>query len=207
MGIPKIIHQTGPADKTKWHEKWEEWSNTWKMHFPDFEYKLWNDEMMDTFMKQNFSQFYYTKYIRYPKNIQRIDAWRYFVLLKEGGIYADLDFECFQNFFDELDQNKVNIAESPFKHWENWERVQNALIASPKHHPFWKFVIKDLLFTPITDEVLKTTGPFMLDRCINKASSDLYNILPSERFSGKEGRAIYDDTVSVHHGTYSWKYE
>ena len=44
--IPKIIHQTAPADKSKWHPIWEICQNSWKENFPspEYSYKFWNDD-------------------------------------------------------------------------------------------------------------------------------------------------------------------
>ena len=39
-GVPKIIHQTAPRDKTKWNPIWEPCQKTWRLHFPDYEYRI-----------------------------------------------------------------------------------------------------------------------------------------------------------------------
>jgi mannosyltransferase OCH1-like enzyme len=203
--IPKIIHQTGPTDKTKWHPMWEKWSESWKIHFPDFEYKLWTDEMMDHFMKTEFPVFYKSHYIKYPKHIQRVDVWRYFCLYKYGGIYADLDFECFSNFSKNLKHDKVNIAESPYK---PYEQFQNALMISPPKHKFWLYIFQDLTNQSIRREihfhdVLNTTGPILIHRCVSKAPKDSIHALPSEKYSGERG-VIQKDSFAHHHGTNMW---
>ena len=45
--IPHIIHQTAPADKSKWKQDWYICQESWKKNFPDWEYKLWTDEDND----------------------------------------------------------------------------------------------------------------------------------------------------------------
>lgn len=49
-------------------------------------------------------------YEDFYKNINRID--RYFILYKYGGIYADMDYKCFTNFYNILPSNKISISES-----------------------------------------------------------------------------------------------
>ena len=159
--IPKIIHQTAPGDRSKWHKTWGICHRTWKIFFPhkEFRHILWTDEDLDVFMKKEYPWFYPT-YQAYPKNIQRIDIARYFILYKYGGIYADMDFECLKNFYNELDHNKVNIAESPYK--EN-EELHNSMMASPAKHPFWLHVFKHGIKNRNIKHVRTSTGPILLD--------------------------------------------
>lgn len=89
--IPKIIHQiyenySGPSVLLL------QLGKTWKEHHPDWEYRFWNKESIDNFMKK-----YYPELIpiynvfRYP--VQRWDAIRYLILYQIGGLYVDLDYE------------------------------------------------------------------------------------------------------------------
>ena len=100
-GIPKIIHQSAPADKSKWPEIWAKCQKKWKELFPapKYEYKMWTDEDLDALMKNDFPE-YYDMYKGYDQNIKRFDIARYFILHKYGGIYADMDYICFKNFYD-----------------------------------------------------------------------------------------------------------
>ena len=65
------------------------------------------------------------------------EKWRqathYLILYKYGGIYADMDYMCFKNFYNILPKNKISISESPYK--EN-EEIQNALMISPPNNSF-----------------------------------------------------------------------
>jgi hypothetical protein len=49
-----------------------------------------------------------------------------------------MDYMCIKNFYDKLPQDKVSISESPYK---NNKYLQNALMCSPRKHPFWMKVI------------------------------------------------------------------
>ena len=137
--IPKTIHQTWKTNSIP--ERWKEFHWSWKKHFPKPEYThiLWTDEMNRKLIKEKFPYFLKT-YDSYPKNIQRADAIRPFILYEYGGIYADLDYECLHNFYNDLNPTKVNIVESPYKN----ERLQNSLMASSPRHPDWIFIFGEL---------------------------------------------------------------
>jgi mannosyltransferase OCH1-like enzyme len=183
--IPRIIHQTAPVDKSLWPEKWFECTKSWKVNFPEplWRHVLWNDEDLDYFVSNNFSEFY-PIYRKYPSEIQRVNMARYMILFKFGGIYADMDFECFTNFYDTLDQSKVNLAESPYKNNEN---LHNSLMASPQGHSFWLSVINNAKSVCEIPDVLTSTGPRLLDKTYEDNSSNV-NILPYKFYNP----SIYD---------------
>jgi mannosyltransferase OCH1-like enzyme len=53
--IPKIIHQTAPADRSKWHAIWTPCQKSWRTQFPDWEYKMWTDEDLEDLIKTKYS--------------------------------------------------------------------------------------------------------------------------------------------------------
>jgi len=176
--IPKIIHQTAPKNSKLWPDTWKICQQTWKKHFPYPEYKyiLWTDDDLNNFIKTHY-QWFYPYFVGYKHNICRIDAARYFILYHYGGIYADMDFYCFQNFYNQLDSNKISIVESPYKYNES---LQNSLMASPKKHDDWKIVFKYLIKNRKKIKVLDISGPRLLDeafenRNINVLVDKLYN--------------------------------
>lgn len=90
--IPKHIHQTYKTDEIP-----EQWIQAQKqcidLHYPDYNYTLWTDYMVHSFLEEKYAWFLPT-YDAYEHNIQRADALRYFVLREYGGIYIDLDDVC-----------------------------------------------------------------------------------------------------------------
>lgn len=195
--VSKIIHQTAPSDVKRWHEDWARCQATWKAKFPDYEYKMWTDEDLDEFIRTKYPWFYPT-FIGYDVNIKRIDSARYFILYEYGGIYADMDYECMENFEDELPLGKASIAESKLKkYWFAPEKYQNALMASPPKHPFWNFVFKILEKNKNVDSVLFATGP----NVIREAAETC----PDEAFHGLS-YAEYTEGArwAQHHGTTTW---
>ena len=91
MNIPRILHQTWKDSEVP--EVFSEYVASWRSCHPDWEYRLWTDELNREFIAAHYPWFLAT-YDRYPKPIQRADAVRYFILHKLGGLYVDLDFLC-----------------------------------------------------------------------------------------------------------------
>lgn len=202
--IPKIIHQTAPADTSKWKKEWFECQESWKKLHPDFEYKMWTDEDLDDFMKTEYPE-HYDMYRSYDANIKRIDAVRYFILYTYGGIYADMDYKCQHRFFEELPGDKVSIAESNHVYDEGF---QNALMVSPARHSFWENVIHGLPETKHEEYVVACTGPRFLSRHVkmnitNIHTLDLKNFNPY--YEKTDSPDNYRNAKTIHLNTGSWQ--
>jgi inositol phosphorylceramide mannosyltransferase catalytic subunit len=201
--IPKIIHHIAQSDRSKWHATWSGCLDTWYTYFPEPEYKhmMWHDEDFDGFVDREFPWFLDT-FRKYDKHIKRVDMMRPFILYKYGGIYADMDFMTFRNFYDELPGDRVSIVESPFK--EN-EFLQNSLIASPPGNPYWLFVM-DSAYDSSDRDVLAATGPVLLSN-VYFNHKDMVNILPVNRFNPDNRDANEfnrTDIVTKHLSTTTW---
>lgn len=187
IGIPKIIHHICPVDFKKWNSKWLICYESWLRLFPKNEYNHmhWDDEDLEQFISENYPWFLKV-FTSYDVNIKRYDIARVFLLYHYGGIYADMDYIVYKNFFDELPQDKVSIPESPYK-WN--EHIQNSLMFSPPKHNFWLLVI-DEAFNRTEWNVFSATGPQLLTPMYFKFPN-LVNILPSNLYNPN----VYDDTT------------
>ena len=185
--IPKIIHQTAPADRSKWHPIWSQCQKSWRDQFPDWEYKMWTDEDLDDFMRTKYDWFYPT-WKGYDQKIKRIDSARYFIMYEYGGLYADMDFECVRSFEHKIPQDRVSIAESPWKNDGRGEIYQNALMISPARHEFWETVFKKLAAAKAVPDVLFATGPRIIMSAVDDYGVRSINILPHKEFAPE-----YDD--------------
>ena len=136
MKIPKIIHQTAPNLKERWHPIWKECQFSWKVNYPSPEYKyiLWDDNDCRELVKNKLSK-YIEMYDSFPHDIMRIDFSRYCILYEYGGIYADMDIFCYENFYNELNK-ACYIVESHAKN----EIMQNCLMISTAKNFVWKSI-------------------------------------------------------------------
>ena len=92
IGIPKIIHQIWSGIDEPLPDIFKMLGDTWKHDYPEWEYRVWDNRMMNDFVQEHYPQ-YWTAYQQFPYNIQRWDAIRYLLLDKIGGMYVDFDYE------------------------------------------------------------------------------------------------------------------
>lgn len=84
--IPKIIHQTWKNSNIP--DYLVDLIKTWKTFHPNWEFKFWTDDMNRDFIIKHYPGFT-SVYDSYPNSIQRVDAVRYFILHKFGGVFID----------------------------------------------------------------------------------------------------------------------
>ena len=120
-------------------------------------------------------------YRRYPYAIQRVDMIRYLILHRYGGVYVDLDMECFRCIEDLLFDQSCLLSLEASAHNQIHQReriVSNAFMAATPGHPLFEAVIDDLRNhrsreTQSDRIVLDTTGPMMLTRVIDRVGERL----------------------------------
>ncbi|KAJ3082267.1 hypothetical protein HDU99_003191, partial [Rhizoclosmatium hyalinum] len=71
------------------------WFQTWSGHNPNHVQILLNDNDLERFVKGTFSPYIVDAYFRLPRIVQRADFARYLMLYEFGGVYTDMDTECF----------------------------------------------------------------------------------------------------------------
>jgi len=92
--ISKIIWQTYKDPFDNLQPYMIEAINTWKNLNPEFEYKYMDDFEASQFILNEYGQDWYEIFVNLPVGVMRGDLWRYMVIYKYGGVYADLDTEC-----------------------------------------------------------------------------------------------------------------
>lgn len=173
MAIPKIIHQvwegrTEPSMPTRLQIL----ARSWKRNNPDWEYHLWNGKEMDELVETYFPE-YLTLYKGFPYSVQRWDTIRYMILYLYGGVYVDLDSECFRPI-DNLLKNKVMcFGEEPPSNnvYPDIDLlIGNAFMASEPKHESWLKILKEIQKVMKQEHpkdgraVVYTTGPLMLSK-------------------------------------------
>ena len=113
--LPRLIHQIwlGPSPLP---EKLKVWSEGWRGHHPGWHHQIWRDADADVFPMVNREA-----YIAAESPAMKADIFRYEVLLRHGGLYADLDFECLRPLDPLLDQ----VGEEAFGGFE-WPTVNHS---------------------------------------------------------------------------------
>jgi mannosyltransferase OCH1-like enzyme len=199
-GVPKIIHHICPKDFKRWHQKWFYCYESWLRLFPSPEYTHmhWFDDELHKVIDEDFPWFLEV-FNSYGENIKRIDMVRPFILYKYGGIYADMDYYVYSNFYDDLAQDKVSICESPYK---GNEEITNALMSSPKNSNYWLLVI-DECYKHRDTYVLLSTGPQLISK-IYKEYPQLVHVLPYPIFNPPPWDAHSEAVKCKHYNTVMW---
>lgn len=182
--IPKIIHQTWKDENVP--TKWKAAVDQCRAKHPDFEYKLWTDEMMDNFVQKQYPEFH-AVYVSYKHHIQRCDAFRYLVLYKYGGVYIDMDIRCLKMLNKFLEYDVVLARSSNIE-----TSFTNSFFMTVPNHPFFKYCIDHLAENKNKFQyfgkhmhVMSSTGPGFVSEMLRKYG-DIPNsyVLTKEEFAG-----------------------
>ena len=72
-------------------DKMKENSDKWKNMNPDFEIKLYDNDMCENFLLNEYGEIYRDIYIFLKDGPIKADFWRICILYKFGGVYSDID--------------------------------------------------------------------------------------------------------------------
>lgn len=218
----RIIHQvwfdtiTNKRDAKKTYIKLKIYRDSWKIKNPTWFHMEWSKNLSDKFVKTCYPE-YWNCYIKYPYEIQRCDAVRYFFLYRYGGIYADMDYYCNKPFDEAFMKfrNDFYLVNTP-NAGHNY--VSNSLMYSRPKHVFWKHLFLEMEMNkecPIYYSrhmiVMYTTGPGILTRVYNKYKiKNRLKSLPYELFHpyglSDDKLSLRNDKVyAIHLGKGSWE--
>ena len=231
---PTIIHQIWSDSKTPLPKYFNALCETWKNDYPEWEYILWNDQMMDEFIQEQYPQ-YWNIYSHFPYDVQRWDAIRYLILDKTGGMYIDVDYESLVPINKLIEDKTCCFALAPKSHCKVFKRpidqvFNNAMMLSIPGHSFIRKIIKTVFRKETLDCeaskhlcVYNTTGPWMLIDLYSKLTieekKDIY-LIPAQYvtpFDIQEARRVImgeeseeleqclENAYALHYFWGSWK--
>lgn len=168
--IPKIIWQTYKYKYEDLQPYMINATETWKNLNPEYEYRYMNDIDAAKFVKQEFGNEWFNIYVNVPLGVMRGDIWRYMIIYKYGGIYADLDTICKEPVSSWIKEDcEMIICPENDVHLCQWT------FAASAGHPVIKSVldcIKEGFNKPDYSQdhfVHKLTGPAVWTKGIRKA--------------------------------------
>tara|TARA_Y100000114_G_C11691348_1_gene293734 strand:- start:119 stop:775 length:657 start_codon:yes stop_codon:yes gene_type:complete len=212
--ITRIIHQIGPDDQNQWPYIWVEGHNLIKKTFPNFKHFLWKNSDIYPFIERNYPQYY--KLIDELPTITKCDFFRNILMHYYGGIYFDLDFLVYKNFYEKLDSKKPTIIEGMYKA-SRGEHVQNNFLASPIEHPVWIKVMDEVERNFKTldrndtwyNKVMKISSSLFFTNYIKKYPDD-FSILPRDPYNltKDECKKYKEEEIPCRHiGTDFWNHD
>lgn len=228
--IPKIIHQTFKNNSIP--EALQNYVRSWKNQNPTWQYRFYNDSDCLDFVRREFPE-YLSAYQSLPKNIERADFFRYMVVLRSGGVYADLDTESIvpldQFLFSDdalvvgWECDMPSIKDTIRRNFVRQRQILQWIFAAAPGHPVLRevcdFIAQNVLTTFSNDSTkintLEKTGPgiwtdTILRHLANSETRHRIRILPQVAFGvhphGTDN--LHPDCPGIlvqHHFLGSWK--
>ena len=215
--IPKIIHQTFKTKKLPL--ELQEVVFRIKDNCPTFEYRLYDDEDMYTFIRDNYDEEMLHLYnmINPKLGMAKADFFRYLLIYKVGGFYFDIkscpdgDLTEWANNYKFITghwchRHHADTLRYPFGEFQNWH------IMSEPGHPILAQVIyrmKENIYNythrkniDIKTDVLGVTGPLCYSRAILE-TKDKYSEGYLEFECNDHVHLTYDAVVRGHHSVYT----
>lgn len=220
--IPKIIWQTykDPYDTLPQYMK--DATETWKGRNPEYEWKYMDDKEASRFVLKEYGRKWYNIFMNVPVGVMRGDIWRYMIIYKYGGVYADLDTECWQPIStwmkDDYDMIVCPETSHHFCQWTFAAAPNSPIIKSVLDEIFKRFQNPD--FTK-AHFVHNYTGPAVWTHGINNALGlnvknliDDFELINSNEnarmnkfycYGGEEWRIFHFQAVKHIYGSQNWK--
>lgn len=164
--IPKKIYQTW-----KTHYMDTEMLNTVlsiREKNPEYEYKLFDDNEMYEYIKNNFDKDVLEAYDNLIPGAFKADLFRYCVLYKEGGVYIDCKMIAVMPLRELIDcEDELILVDDDFYFKKNnLKGIYNAFMCSIPNHPIYREAIEAIvenskkLYYP--SSAFEVTGPGLL---------------------------------------------
>lgn len=232
--IPKIIWQTYKDPYDSLPEYMRRATQTWKDLNPDYEYRYMDDSEAADFVRKEYGEEIHNIFINLPVGVMRGDMWRYLIIYKYGGVYADLDTEC-RSSIDNWKKEEYDFIVCP----EHQDHFCQWTFAASEGHPILKSVI-DLMVSRLKTPdytmphfVHYLTGPGMWTSAIcdhlgipnqdpygrahyeenvgglivDMADFNVSNIAKENKFhcyAGSQWRIFHHDAVKHLYGSQNW---
>lgn len=210
--IPKVWHVTWKSE-TLPREFQANWEVIRSIHpTPRWDHRIWTDAQI-----RDLVDHYYparrAAFDALPRQIMRVDIFRYMLMAVHGGVYSDLDVRMFKPLDPLIDDCRVLLAaESDLIDDDNF--IAQHFMASAPGEPFWERLIAAALDRPL-DEIrgytdpLTTTGPAFVTRAWRddpgRAKVLMRVCMCPPSILGPPGFPISPDTYGLHDCTGTWR--
>ena len=128
--IPRVIYQTFKSARLP--PGLEKAAQTWQDMNPDYSYELFDDAKMHTYVFEHFGEREWMALRSAPSGALKADLWRYLVIGREGGIYADVDSVCERPLGEWLDNREGKLV-AALNGPPRFDLSQFAFAAPPGH--------------------------------------------------------------------------
>ncbi len=105
--VPKIIWQTMKTNEVPVSIK--SYADSWIKLNPEYEYRFFDDNDIIDFLKTEFPE-YLSGYQKLKYGASKADLWRYLIIYKYGGVYADIDCMCINPLREWVNKNATFVT-------------------------------------------------------------------------------------------------
>ncbi|KAJ3264268.1 membrane-bound alpha-1,6- mannosyltransferase Initiation-specific [Chytriomyces hyalinus] len=150
--------------------RWK-WFKTWDNLNPNHVQIIFDDNDSDRFVRGAFSESVAAAYFKLPRVVQRSDFARYLMLYEFGGVYTDMDTECWVPI-DKWTYGHPSVSAilgiEVFGQIDGLDQAAQWTMAVAPKHPFLERLIRNLSKRILSssdemlisvDEVVEVTGP------------------------------------------------
>lgn len=191
MGVPRKIHQIWiHHDDVPLHKYPIKDIQSWKIHHPTWEYKLWCKEDCDTMIETSFPEV--QEQYNAASYVVKSDICRVCVLILHGGIYADLDTMCLKSFDSLVDDIDVTIKNN-----------SNSFFMAPKQAEYLKKFIEWVSQKRNVHQPLKFAGPLAILQ-FERTSGSFDDIMRNEGAYCEKNGFMHDGAYAVHKSIKNW---
>lgn len=207
--IPKVFHfiWIGDDPLPKWAEEnicsWLKYHLGWRVY-------LWTNrqerELVLSMRLPNRSCSCIEYYDSHPNLGSRSDMIRLAALRLFGGLYLDVDVECWGSIDRWMNRSALLIEESA----ATPGTIGNSLMAFTAAHPFLDFCLANLVEDAEAhkERISLSTGPGFITRMHRAAGSDIEVVSDHKvfyPFDWAGPRSVYPETIAVHQWRGSWR--
>jgi mannosyltransferase OCH1-like enzyme len=187
--IPKILSQTWKSARLP--DRAAALQQGWRALNPGLDYRFYDDDACRAVIAEAFPQFL-ADYDALPQPVMRADVFRYAVLFRDGGVYADIDMECLRPVAPLLEGAECLVSveahlgrrrQAELGYRQPLQIANCVLAAAPRHLLFRRAVERSFEifrsrdpFAPISVE--DVTGPRMLTRLVFEDDLEGVAVLP-----------------------------
>ena len=157
--IPKKIWQTWHTSAARLGEQEKQRTFSWLDRNPDYQYELVTDQAAKSLVERHFANDFLLgdTFLSLNDTILKADFLRYLLILAEGGLYADIDVECYRKIDEwlpldlkekagvivgiEADRKPVeNDVKLYYDHRKYIWGINNWTFMAKRGHPFIRYV-------------------------------------------------------------------
>ena len=159
--IPKVIYQTWHSPVNNLSESAKNDQLILRKLNPDYDYQYFLDDDIESFVHKNYPGEISECFDRLNLMVGKVDLWRYLILLKNGGIYLDIDSRTNTSFSKLI--KKDDDAVITFENYLGSNLFAQYALIFNKNHPALKkvveIVIKNIKYNKYPNNVIDMTGP------------------------------------------------